>query len=311
LAEEAVAFAASLAAGSLHPASRAIAARADSDLATQHGDRQADPLKALATQSNAGRIAKHLTEHPGQGVSGRVAGRHLRLGAAAFCQAPTQSDAASDFPQVHLADDTGWLATFDLEESLRPDARETLERLRAMGLELRLLSGDRPAVVARLAERAGIATWRGGCTPEDKLAVVRALQQQGRRVAMVGDGMNDGPVLALADLSVAMGEGVPLAQARADVVVQGGRLMPVADLLSQARRCQQVVRRNLAWAAAYNAASVPLAVAGLMPAWLAGLGMAGSSLVVVAHSASLARVRPIEAGVARSPRASPPHSPGI
>jgi Cu2+-exporting ATPase len=108
-----------------------------------------------------------------------------------------------------------------------------------------------------------------------------------------------------------MGEGVPLAQARADVVVQGGRLMPVADLLSQARRCQQVVRRNLAWAAAYNAASVPLAVAGLMPAWLAGLGMAGSSLVVVAHSASLARVRPIEAGVARSPRASPPHSPGI
>lgn len=120
---------------------------------------------------------------------------------------------------------------------------------------------------------------------------VRAWQQQGRRVAMVGDGMNDGPVLALADLSIAMGEGVPLAQARADVVVQGGRLMPVADVLARARRTQRVVRRNLAWAAFYNAASVPLAVAGLMPAWLAGLGMAASSLVVVAHSATLARAQ--------------------
>ena len=286
-AEAALALAAPLAAGSLHPASRAITARAAVRVAEQTADPRAD----------------HLTEHPGQGVSGQVAGRRLRLGAAAFCLAPPQPDAASDFPQVHLADASGWLATFDLEETLRPDAQETLERLRAMGLDLRLLSGDRPSAVARLAERAGIATWRGGCTPEDKMAVVRALQQQGRHVAMVGDGMNDGPVLALADLSVAMGEGVPLAQARADVVVQGGRLMPVADLLSQARRCQQVVRRNLAWAAVYNAASVPLAVAGLMPAWLAGLGMAASSLVVVAHSASLARLRPLKAGLSRSPRA--------
>jgi Cu2+-exporting ATPase len=265
-------------------------------------DQSADQNAFHRPDSIARSTADHLTEHPGQGVAGRVAGRHLRLGAAAFCLAPTQPGAASDFPQVHLADDAGWLATFDLEETLRPDVQKTLQRLRAMGLELRLLSGDRPSAVARLAERAGIASWRGGCTPEDKMAVVRALQLQGRRVAMVGDGMNDGPVLALADLSVAMGEGVPLAQARADVVVQGGRLMPVADLLSQARRCQQVVRRNLAWAAAYNAASVPLAVVGLMPAWLAGLGMAASSLVVVAHSASLARLRPIEAGLAGSPR---------
>ena len=122
-----------------------------------------------------------------------------------------------------------------------------------------------------------------------KLSALQALQQQGHRVAMVGDGMNDGPVLAVADLSIALGEAVPLAQARADVVVQGGRLEPVAFLLRHARRTRQVVRRNLLWAAVYNAASVPLAVAGLMPAWLAGLGMAASSLAVVAHSALLAR----------------------
>jgi len=302
--EQALALAAPLAAGSLHPASRAIADRAASecgnvwvDPSTPPGARDTDPPADRLADLRADRIATliaiptadHLTEHPGQGVEGQVAGRHLRLGSAAFCRAPALPDAESDHPQVHLADERGWLASFDLEETLRPDAVQTLERLRATGLDLRLLSGDRPSAVARLAERAGISHWRGGCTPEDKMAEVLALQQQGRKVAMVGDGMNDGPVLALADLSVAMGEGLPLAQARADVVVQGGRLMPVADLLALARRTQQVVRRNLAWAATYNAAAVPLAVAGFMPAWLAGLGMATSSLVVVAYSATLAR----------------------
>ena len=301
--EQALALAAPLAAGSLHPASRALADRAASecgnvwvDPSTSHGARDTDPTADRLADPRADRIATliatptadHLTEYPGQGVEGQVAGRKLRLGSAAFCWAPALPDAELDHPQVHLADERGWLARFDLEETLRPDAVQTLERLRATGLDLRLLSGDRPSAVARLAERAGISHWRGGCTPEDKMAEVRALQQ-GRKVAMVGDGMNDGPVLALADLSVAMGEGLPLAQAHADVVVQGGRLMPVADLLALARRTQQVVRRNLAWAATYNAAAVPLAVAGLMPAWLAGLGMAASSLLVVAHSATLAR----------------------
>ncbi len=289
--QSALDLACALAAGSLHPVSRAIVAAA--------GDPEARARLALPSADSADPgvppAADALTERPGQGVEGQLGGRRLRLGSAAFCAAPARpGDGADDSgrPQVHLADETGWLASFDLDESLRPDALEALARLRAQGLELRLLSGDRPAAVARLAGRAGIRFWRGGCTPQDKMAEVRALQQQGRRVAMVGDGMNDGPVLALADLSVAMGEGVPLAQARADVVVQGGRLMPVADLLAQARRTQRVVRRNLAWAAFYNAASVPLAVAGLMPAWLAGLGMAASSLVVVAHSATLARPQP-------------------
>ncbi len=285
-------LASALAAGSLHPASRAIvAAAADSAARARLGLASAVGAD-VANSEGAAPVADALTERPGLGVEGQIGGRRLRLGSAAFCAAPaflSETSDTSDRPQVHLADESGWLASFDLDESLRPDALEALARLRAQGLELRLLSGDRPAAVARLAGRAGIRFWRGGCTPQDKMAEVRALQQQGRRVAMVGDGMNDGPVLALADLSVAMGEGVPLAQARADVVVQGGRLMPVADLLAQARRTQRVVRRNLAWAAFYNAASVPLAVAGLMPAWLAGLGMAASSLVVVAHSATLAR----------------------
>jgi hypothetical protein len=153
-----------------------------------------------------------------------------------------------------------------------------------------MLSGDQPQAVQSLAARAGIASWRAAQSPQDKLAHVAALQRAGRRVAMVGDGMNDGPVLARADLSVAMGQGVPVAQARADFIVQGGQLQALPQLLQQARRTRAVVRQNLAWAAAYNAVCVPLALAGQMPPWLAGLGMAGSSLFVVLNAARLARI---------------------
>ncbi|MFD0667138.1 heavy metal translocating P-type ATPase [Ramlibacter sp. MAHUQ-53] len=271
---EVLAAAAALAAHSLHPASRALVAVHPAPVA----------------------VAQAVREHPGEGLEGRPAAgpfarRLLRLGSAAFCGAPAQS---GDSAQVHLADESGWIASFDLAETLRPDAEAAVRALRALGLEVRLLSGDRAPAVQRLAARAGIDHWDAGCSPEDKLARVQALQAQGRRVVMVGDGMNDGPVLARADVSVAMGEGVPLAQSRSDVVAQGGQLSAVATLVAQARRTRAVVRQNLAWAAVYNAACVPLAIAGLMPAWLAGLGMAASSLLVVMNSARLAGVPSVE-----------------
>ncbi len=270
--------AAALAAQSLHPVSRALAEAGP-----------ADPLPVAAVR-----------EWPGQGLegvpqAGPLAGRRLRLGSAAFCGAPQATTRpGAGGPQAHLADESGWLATFDLDEALRPDAVSAVAALRRMGLEVQLLSGDRPEAVARLADRAGIAHWHGACAPEDKLARVKALQAQGRRVLMVGDGMNDGPVLALADVSVAMGQSVPLAQSRSDVVVQGGQLAAVALLVGQARRTRAIVRENLGWAALYNAACVPLAIAGFMPAWLAGIGMAASSLLVVMNSARLATVRALD-----------------
>jgi Cu2+-exporting ATPase len=268
---EALAMAAALARHSLHPASRAIAAA-----------------------GGAGRwSAAHVTEVPGQGVQGTVtasgggAAHELRLGSAAFCGAPA-SDAAG--PQAHLADRHGWLASFDLDEALREDAAGLVDALRELDLGVQLLSGDRPQAVERVARRAGIGRAFGGCSPEDKLEHVRAAQQRGERVAMVGDGVNDGPVLARADVSIAMGQAVPLAQAKSDFVVLGGQLAAVPSLMRHARRTRRIVRQNLAWAAAYNAVSVPLAVLGAMPPWLAGLGMAASSLLVVANSARLARI---------------------
>jgi P-type Cu2+ transporter len=215
--------------------------------------------------------------------------RRLRLGSAVFCNAPMAAD--EQHAQVHLADEDGWLATFTLAENMREGAAEAVGVLKRRRHGVQLLSGDRTAAVRRLAWRAGIETSFGEQSPADKLEHVRAMQQGGHRVAMVGDGMNDGPVLARADVSVAMGQGVPVAQSKSDFVVLGSQVGAIPRLLSHARQTRRIVRQNLAWAAAYNAVCVPLALAGWMPPWLAGLGMAASSLFVVANSARLARIK--------------------
>lgn len=157
-----------------------------------------------------------------------------------------------------------------------------------------MLSGDSVESVTRVAAQAGIAQARGGCSPDDKLAFLRTLQSQGRSVAMVGDGLNDGPVLAGANVSFTFGRAVPLAQSKADFVILGEQLMVVVQSLLLARRTLVIVRQNLWWALIYNAACVPLAVVGMLPAWLAGLGMAASSLLVVLNALRLARVLPLE-----------------
>jgi Cu2+-exporting ATPase len=265
--DEAVRIAAALARQSLHPASRAIVAAAG-------------PVDLTAVD---------VRETAGQGLEGTVivrgVARNVRLGSAAWCGTPP----ADDGSQVVLADHCGWMAAFTLAEVLREDAAPAVRSLQQRGLRVQLLSGDQPAAVERLGVRAGIAWSRGGQSPQDKLDHVASQQAQGRRVAMVGDGLNDGPVLARADLSFAMGQGAPLAQSKADVVVAGGQLEAVPIVLGLARRTRRIVRQNLAWAAAYNAVCVPLALVGWMPPWAAGLGMAGSSLLVVVNSARLAR----------------------
>jgi len=176
------------------------------------------------------------------------------------------------------------------EDALRPDAVEAAAALRDDGLPLRLLSGDAPERVARVAGALGLEVARGGATPADKLAAVCAEQQAGHTVLMLGDGINDAPVLAQADVSVAMGAGAAIARAQADAVLLSGRLGELVAARRLARRCLRVIRQNIAWAALYNLACVPLAVVGWMPPWAAGLGMAASSLVVVGNALRLRRV---------------------
>jgi Cu2+-exporting ATPase len=162
-----------------------------------------------------------------------------------------------------------------------------------------MLSGDRQAAVDRVAQWVGVpcAQALGHCSPQDKLDRVHQLQAQGKRVWMVGDGMNDGPVLASAQVSLALGSAVPLAQARSDLVMMGSSLLQLPALVRRARKTMQVVRHNLIWALAYNALFVPLAWGGDLPAWLAGLGMALSSFGVIAYSLILARDMPGEAAM--------------
>ncbi|SFC20934.1 Cu2+-exporting ATPase [Polaromonas sp. OV174] len=270
--DDALAMAAALAQHSLHPVSRALAAQP------------------------AGWLAQAVHESAGQGLSGRLAwvgsGRaaiSARLGSAQFCGVALP---LTDALHACLSDEQGWLATFELREDLRADARSTVAALLAQGVQVHLLSGDVPESVARVAQQAGIQQAKGGCTPQDKLVFLRGLQTLGRKVVMVGDGLNDGPVLAGAHVSFAFGQAVPLAQAQADFVVLSERLGSVAQAFLQARRTLKIVRQNLCWAALYNAVCVPLAVLGWLPAWLAGLGMALSSLLVVLNALRLSAALP-------------------
>jgi Cu2+-exporting ATPase len=198
---------------------------------------------------------------------------------------------AGEAGDVCLSIDGRAAASFTLSETLRPEALSAIGRLREAGMQLEILSGDAPDRVARVAEALGIETWHAQASPEDKLARIEALGRLGRRMAMVGDGINDAPVLARAHVSIAFATGAPLAQHRADLLLLGERLDRLALARDHARQAMRVVRQNLIFATAYNAVGIPLALAGWLPPWLAGLGMAGSSLIVVLNALRLAPSR--------------------
>ncbi|HMC14149.1 MAG TPA: cation-translocating P-type ATPase [Albitalea sp.] len=214
-------------------------------------------------------------------------GHRWRLGSAGWTGLHAVADAAS--PQTFLARDGRPLARFVFDERLRDDAAPALRALQADGVRVCLLSGDDPRRAQRIAATLGIASSAGALTPDAKLAALRAAQQRGEIVAMLGDGINDAPVLAQADVSFAMGEGALVARSQADGVLVSNRLADLVRARALAKRTMRVVRQNFAWAAIYNAACVPLALAGLLPPWAAGLGMATSSLVVVLNSLRLAK----------------------
>lgn len=270
-------------------------------MASSMAQHSSHPYSRAVVQLHSGLNLLSLSdvqEHVGQGLSARLVGadgvvQEWRMGSLAFCQAwhgrcgvPVKAMGA----QVHLCDANGWLASWVFQETLRDDALQTVQQLQAMGMAVHVLSGDKEVAVERVGYRLNLPLRQvqASCSPELKLQQVKALQAQGFKVAMVGDGFNDMPVLAGAHVSFAFGQAVPLAQARADVVVQGTHLLAVAHTLALARRTQKVVRHNLMWAAIYNAVCVPLAFMGYLPPWLAGLGMALSSLWVVLYSLQLA-----------------------
>lgn len=261
---QALALAASLASVSLHPLSKAI-------------------VQAAALHSSLQEIQiTDVNEVAGAGLTANSSIGQLKLGSAVFCGLENLDRMAA--PAVYLVSQHGWIATFTFAESIRADVETSIRALTQQGIQVQLLSGDHADAVRAFGQKVGITHARGGCTPQDKLTHMQQLQQHGHQVAMIGDGLNDGPILALANVSIAMGQAVPLAQAQSDFVVMNNQIAMVVLLLNQAKRTMRIVKQNLMWALVYNAICVPIAIMGWLPAWLAGLGMALSSLLVVANA---------------------------
>ena len=265
--ERVVALAAALEQQSEHPLGKAIVAEATPDLPA----------------------AIDVRNFPGNGIEGIVEGRRVRVGRKQFVAdlcgslgGPEKSTA--DATSIWLADERGPLAQFLLEDRVRDDARDLVSDLRGAGRLVMLLSGDGTQAVHAAAAEAGILYYRARMLPEQKLAAVKELQDKGAVVAMIGDGVNDAPVLAQAQVSVAMGTGAALAQGAADMVLVSPRLSDLGRGFRLSRKTMRIVRQNLVWAFAYNLVALPLAVSGWLTPWMAGIGMSASSLFVVLNA---------------------------
>lgn len=255
-----------------HPVGKAIAAAAQSD----------QPLPQASNVQNL----------PGRGMSGEIDGCRLAVGnerlLAELGLSPVVSDDHHELSVWVVVDDQ-LVGELRLNDQLRPDAEETIARIKSMGLTPVLLSGDRPDRVRHLGAQVGIEVAVGGLLPAEKLEQVSRLQEEGATVLMVGDGINDAPVLAQAQVSMAMGGGTVIAQNTADMVLLNDQLTQISFALRYARRVMNVIRQNLVWSVWYNAIAIPFAAAGLVQPWLAAIGMSISSLTVIGNALRLRR----------------------
>ena len=253
-------------------AERALGIAAALEAQSQH------PLAVAFRDAPGGLVCSDAREIPGQGIEGSVDGQHWRIGR----------------PGVTLTDDHGRRAVFTIADRLREDASSTVAALQAQGLRVCLASGDAPGPVQTVARELGIGEAGSGLRPEQKLQRLRADQAAGHRVLMVGDGINDGPVLAAADVSIAMGRGSSIAHAAGDLLLLRESLASLPLSVAIARRTLRIVRQNLHWSAAYNIAAIPIAALGFMPPWVAAIGMSLSSLAVVFNARRILRASPEE-----------------
>jgi Cu2+-exporting ATPase len=269
------------------------------------------PLAVALAREGAGHIPYDVvTEELGQGVRAMLGGVEARLGNAEFCGlASTPLVPAQAGIQSHdngVGNQLRWVpasagtngdshiyfvydsraATIAISQKLRLDAAEVVEALGRLGFDLHILSGDRAEAVRPVAETLGIAQWLGGVKPAEKIAFIETLKSQGRRVLMVGDGLNDAPALAAAHVSLSPIAAADVTQAQADAVFLGDRLTPVKDAILVARRARALMKENLWFAALYNAIAVPVAIAGAVTPLIAALAMSGSSIMVTLNALS-------------------------
>ncbi len=242
--------------------------------------------RALVISAGPVQPPANVTEHPGQGLSLMTPLGETRLGSAAFTGAATSDDA---FAELWLSEPNRAPVRFTFAEAYRHDAANTVTALQAMGLDVHLLSGDRIEPVRLAAEAIGITQWHAGCLPATKMALIEEMRARGHHVLMVGDGLNDGPSLAAADVSMSPSTAAEISQNVADLIFQGTALAPVLVAIHTARRTQSVMRQNLSLALGYNVLTLPLAACGFVTPWLAAAAMSLSSLLVMGNSLRLQR----------------------
>jgi Cu2+-exporting ATPase len=256
------------------------------------------PLGVALHEAAIGLVLPEVFEvrnEPGRGVMGRYGGKQVWIGRPDYVAAQCAQElpaSASDFAAgsdtvVALGDESGWLALFRFADEIRPQAATMVAALLGAGSRVVLLTGDAEPVAANVAKAVGIGAVLAAMTPQEKLDAVRRLQLEGEVVAMVGDGVNDAPVLAQAQVSVAMGCGSQLARTQADLILLSEDIGQLRRGVALARRALRVIRQNLIWSVIYNLIALPLAMAGFITPWMAGIGMSGSSLLVVLNSLRL------------------------
>jgi Cu2+-exporting ATPase len=240
-------------------------------------------VRAAEARGLAVKSAPGVAETPGFGLEFGSE----RLGSAAWCGVTTTSGEAAT---VWYRGTDGDVA-LHFEDQLRPDAADVVRRLRDAGFATELLSGDRATAVETAANGAGIDRWQGGVLPADKIARLEALKAAGRRVLMVGDGLNDAPALAAAHASLSPSSAADISQTAADAIFQGERLTPILETLAVARAARRMALQNFAIAIGYNLVFVPLAIAGLVTPLIAAVAMSASSIAVTANAVRLRAVR--------------------
>ncbi|MEY4368110.1 MAG: cadmium-translocating P-type ATPase [Pseudomonadota bacterium] len=250
---------------------------------------------AFSHVTTSGLHATAIAFVQGQGIEGQIEGKTYRIGHAKFVAA-----VAGDVPshvalegmtEIYLGTEREWLARFSLADGIKHGAQSVIDSFKARGQRVILLSGDATDITQQVATTLAMDEAHGGMLPQQKMAFVQNLQQQGATVVMVGDGINDAAVLRVANVSFALGSGAALAQSHADAVLLSGGLSSLRDAVTAADACMRVIRQNLAWATLYNLAAIPAAAMGMLSPWMAGLGMSASSALVVLNALRLQRQR--------------------
>ena len=248
--------------------------------------------------STADRIASDIISFPGAGIKGKIDNNNYYIGTPGFVSSNTNLQSECTDKQhnsnsktvVLLTNENGLLGKFVFADMIRPDAHELINFIKASGRGVSLLSGDQPGCVDEIARELGITGKKGGLKPEDKLQILQELRADNNIILMVGDGINDAPVLAAADTSIAMGSGSDLAKIRAQMILLNNNLASIQTVLRVCRKTSRIITQNIVWAVGYNLSIVPVAAMGLVAPWMAAIGMSVSSLIVITNALRIGKL---------------------